>query len=307
MIRQRIGMIFQHFNLLSAKTVIENVTLPLKLQNVPRVERQRRGEELLEMVGLGDKAKTYPAKLSGGQKQRVGIARALACNPSLLLCDEATSALDPETTLSILELLRGINQKLGLSIVLITHEMNVLRQIAEQTLVLAGGRVVENGTTQEIFKNPRSPEALLMLGRRGLCRRMRMSGLPYSDLFTCFLQTLQMVGLAGLISLCGGSAIGAVAGVDGPARDRAECFRQPGVGTIVNPVRSVPFIILLVAVIPLTRLIVGTAIGTMSAVVPLAIAATPYYARIAEVSLRGVDGAGRGSACHGGQPAGDHH
>ena len=166
-IRQRIGMIFQHFNLLSAKTVIENVTLPLKLQNVPRLERQRRGEDLLEMVGLGDRATTYPAKLSGGQKQRVGIARALACNPSLLLCDEATSALDPETTLSILELLRGINQKLGLSIVLITHEMNVLRQIAERTLVLAGGRIVEHGATQEIFKNPRSPEALLMLRAAG--------------------------------------------------------------------------------------------------------------------------------------------
>jgi D-methionine transport system ATP-binding protein len=167
-IRQRIGMIFQNFNLLSAKTVIENVTLPLKLRNVPKRERQRRGEDLLEMVGLGDKAQIYPARLSGGQKQRVGIARALACNPSLLLCDEATSALDPETTLSILELLRNINRKFGLSIVLITHEMNVVRQIAEQTLVLANGRIVEDGATQEIFRNPRSPEARLMLQAAGL-------------------------------------------------------------------------------------------------------------------------------------------
>jgi D-methionine transport system ATP-binding protein len=167
-IRQRIGMIFQHFNLLSAKTVIENVTLPLKLRNVSKRERQKRGEELLEMVGLGDKAQIYPARLSGGQKQRVGIARALACNPILLLCDEATSALDPETTLSILELLRSINRQFGLSIVLITHEMNVVRQIAGQTLVLANGRIVEDGATQEIFRNPRSPEALLMLQAAGL-------------------------------------------------------------------------------------------------------------------------------------------
>jgi D-methionine transport system ATP-binding protein len=119
------------------------------------------------MVGLADKAKTYPARLSGGQKQRVGIARALACDPVLLLCDEATSALDPETTLSVLDLLRGINRQFGLSIVLITHEMNVARQIADQVLVLANGRIVEDGTTQTIFKNPRSEEARLMLRAAG--------------------------------------------------------------------------------------------------------------------------------------------
>ncbi len=166
-IRQRIGMIFQHFNLLSAKTVLDNVTLPLKLSGVGRVERRARGLELLDTVGLADKADAYPARLSGGQKQRVGIARALACDPVLLLCDEATSALDPETTLSVLELLRGINRQFGLSIVLITHEMNVARQIADQVLVLANGRIVEDGTTQSIFKNPRSEETRLMLRAAG--------------------------------------------------------------------------------------------------------------------------------------------
>jgi len=166
-IRQRIGMIFQHFNLLSAKTVLENVTLPLKLAGVPRAQRDRRGLELLDMVGLTEKAKTYPARLSGGQKQRVGIARALAYDPVLLLCDEATSALDPETTLSVLELLRGINRQLGLSIVLITHEMNVARQIADQMIVLANGRIIEHGPAQAIFKTPRSEEARLMLRAAG--------------------------------------------------------------------------------------------------------------------------------------------
>ncbi len=166
-IRRRIGMIFQNFNLLSAKTVLENVTLPLELSGVPRTQRRMRGLELLDTVGLADKADTYPARLSGGQKQRVGIARALACDPILLLCDEATSALDPETTLSVLELLRGVNRRFGLSIVLITHEMNVARQIADQVLVLANGRIVEDGSVRDIFKNPRSEEARLMLRAAG--------------------------------------------------------------------------------------------------------------------------------------------
>ncbi len=166
-IRQRIGMIFQHFNLLSAKTVLDNVTLPLKLSGVGQARRRMRGLELLDTVGLADKADTYPARLSGGQKQRVGIARALACDPVLLLCDEATSALDPETTLSVLELLRGINRQFGLSIVLITHEMNVARQIADQVLVLANGNIVEDGSVRDIFRNPRSEEARLMLRAAG--------------------------------------------------------------------------------------------------------------------------------------------
>jgi len=126
-LRRRIGMIFQHFNLMSAKTVWQNVELPLKVAGVPKDQRQRKVTELLELVGLQDKHKAYPAQLSGGQKQRVGIARALVHDPAILLCDEATSALDPETTQSILGLLREINQRLGLTIILITHEMAVIR------------------------------------------------------------------------------------------------------------------------------------------------------------------------------------
>ncbi|MBB3593431.1 ABC-type methionine transport system ATPase subunit [Rhizobium sp. BK529] len=144
-LRRRIGMIFQHFNLLSAKTVEENVVLPLKIEGVVKAERSKRAHELLELVGLSDKASAYPSSLSGGQKQRVGIARALAARPALLLSDEATSALDPETTRSILTLLKDINRKLGLTILLITHEMEVVRGIADRVAVIDTGRIVEEG------------------------------------------------------------------------------------------------------------------------------------------------------------------
>jgi D-methionine transport system ATP-binding protein len=140
-LRRRIGMIFQHFNLMSAKTVWQNVELPLKVAGVPKEKREQKVRELLELVGLQGKHKAYPAQLSGGQKQRVGIARALVHDPEILLCDEATSALDPETTQSILGLLREINQRLGLTIVLITHEME-------------HGRIVEQGPVWEVFGNP---------------------------------------------------------------------------------------------------------------------------------------------------------
>ena len=166
-IRRRVGMIFQHFNLLSSRTALENVALPLKLTGMPRAARLSRARELLDLVGLADKAGAYPARLSGGQKQRVGIARALASEPSLLLCDEATSALDPETTQSILELLRGINRKLSLTIVLITHEMNVARQIADRVLVLSHGRIVEEGPTAPILSMPQAEETRLMLQAAG--------------------------------------------------------------------------------------------------------------------------------------------
>lgn len=155
-LRRRIGMIFQHFNLLSAKTVEENVALPLKIAGVAKAERLARARELLDLVGLTDKAKAYPASLSGGQKQRVGIARALAAKPALLLSDEATSALDPETTRSILALLRDINQKLGLTIVLITHEMDVVREVADRVAVIEGGRIVEENEVWRVFSNPRA-------------------------------------------------------------------------------------------------------------------------------------------------------
>jgi D-methionine transport system ATP-binding protein len=167
LVRRRIGMIFQHFNLLSAKTALDNVALPLKLRGSGRAARQARAAELLDLVGLADKACHYPAQLSGGQKQRVGIARALASDPMLLLCDEATSALDPEATLSILELLGRINRDLGLTIVLITHEMNVARLIADRVLVLAAGRIVEEGVTRAVLSHPNASETRLMLRAAG--------------------------------------------------------------------------------------------------------------------------------------------
>lgn len=137
--RRQIGMIFQHFNLLSSRTVFGNVALPLELDNTPRAEIKKRVTELLELVGLADKHDAYPANLSGGQKQRVAIARALASNPKVLLCDEATSALDPATTRSILELLKDINRRLGLTILLITHEMDVVKRICDQVAVISQG------------------------------------------------------------------------------------------------------------------------------------------------------------------------
>lgn len=157
--RRDIGMIFQHFNVLSSSTVAGNVALPFKVAGLSRAEIARRIPPLLELVGLAHKADAYPSELSGGQKQRVGIARALALNPSVLLCDEATSALDPETTEQILALLRDINRKLGLTIVLITHEMHVVRDIATRVAVLDHGRLVEEGATFDVLAFPKSKVA----------------------------------------------------------------------------------------------------------------------------------------------------
>ncbi len=154
--RRRIGMIFQHFNLLSSRTVAENISLPLEVVGVDRERRRRRVAELLEMVGLEDKASVYPARLSGGQKQRVGIARALAGEPKVLLSDEATSALDPQTTLSILDLLRDLNQRLGLTILLITHEMGVVKRICDRVAVLQAGRITEQGSIEDLVRHPAS-------------------------------------------------------------------------------------------------------------------------------------------------------
>ncbi|CAK7193350.1 Methionine import ATP-binding protein MetN 2 [Commensalibacter sp. Nvir] len=155
-LRQRIGLIFQHFNLISSKTIIDNIALPLKISGVYKRKRLARAQELLELVGLPDKAYAYPAQLSGGQKQRVGIARALAANPALLLCDEATSALDPETTRSIVDLLIKINKQFNLTIVLITHEMSVIRLLADRVIVLQKGKIIEEGPVTQIFAKPKS-------------------------------------------------------------------------------------------------------------------------------------------------------
>lgn len=155
--RQEIGMIFQHFHLISAKTVFDNVAFSLKAAGKTKEEIRNKVPELLKMVGLEDKTNYYPAQLSGGQKQRVGIARALANNPKVLLCDEATSALDPTTTDSILNLLKSINRKLGITIVLITHEMEVVQKICDRVAVMEAGEIVELGTVYDIFSAPKHP------------------------------------------------------------------------------------------------------------------------------------------------------
>lgn len=153
--RRKIAMIFQHFNLLSSRTVFDNIAFPLELEGKSRSEIKEKVSSLLELVGLNDKAKDYPANLSGGQKQRVAIARALANDPKVLLCDEATSALDPATTKSILKLLKSINQKLNLTILLITHEMEVIKTICDKVAVIDHGKLAEQGNVEQIFTNPR--------------------------------------------------------------------------------------------------------------------------------------------------------
>ncbi|MDR3265050.1 MAG: ATP-binding cassette domain-containing protein [Synergistaceae bacterium] len=161
--RQKIGIIFQHFNLLDARTVAENVSFPLEIAGEKRERAAARVREILELVGLSDKADFYPGQLSGGQKQRVGIARALANNPDILLSDEATSALDPQTTLSVLDLLKDINEKLKLTIILITHELNVIRYICRNMAVLEDGLIVEKGPVRSVFNSPLSDTAKLFL------------------------------------------------------------------------------------------------------------------------------------------------
>ena len=157
--RRNITMIFQHFNLLQQRNCLRNVCFPMELAGVKPDEARKRAQELLELVGLPDKAKAYPSQLSGGQQQRVAIARALATNPKVLLCDEATSALDPNTTHSILELIRDINQKLGLTVVMITHQMSVVEEICSHVAILDGGAVAESGPVGTVFSSPKSAAA----------------------------------------------------------------------------------------------------------------------------------------------------
>lgn len=194
-IRKDIGMVFQQFNLLNSKTVRQNVAIPLILEKKPKSEIEKRVDELLKFVELEDKKDTYAENLSGGQKQRVGIARALATNPSILLCDEATSALDPKTTESILELLQKINRELGVTILLITHQMNVIKEICSRVAVMENGEVVEQGDVLDVFGNPQNDitkdfvktviddtvpesirEAIRKDGRQGEILRLKFSG-----------------------------------------------------------------------------------------------------------------------------------
>ena len=161
--REDIGMIFQHFNLLMQKNVLENVCFPLYIQGKSKKDARKRAKELLDIVGLGDRTGAFPAQLSGGQKQRVAIARALASDPKILLCDEATSALDPQTTSSILALLKDINQRFNITIVIITHQMSVVREICSHVAIVKGGEVAEQGTVEYIFTHPKTAVARELL------------------------------------------------------------------------------------------------------------------------------------------------
>ena len=173
-VRTQIAMIFQHFNLLMQRTVLDNICFPMEITNTPRKDAVKRARELLEIVGLTQKELAYPAQLSGGQKQRVAIARALATNPKILLCDEATSALDPTTTKAILALLKEINEKYGITIVIITHEMTVVQEICSHVAIIDEGSLAETGTVEEVFSRPKSKAAKKLV--------FRGEGKPYEEM-----------------------------------------------------------------------------------------------------------------------------
>ena len=237
--RQQIGMIFQHFNLLKLRTVAQNIAFPLEIARVPGAEIKQRVDELLAMVGLTDKAQAYPHQLSGGQKQRVGIARALACRPRLLLSDEATSALDPETTQSILALLKQINRNLGVTIILITHELAVIHQVCDRVGVLDEGRLVEMGSVTDVFSQPHASATRRLITTSGLVagvarnksvwpgrhwpsgRWYKVSALLADKalqklILTATGQTLYMVGLSLAIALAVGVPLGVLLVVTAP-------------------------------------------------------------------------------------------
>lgn len=192
--RKKIGMIFQHFNLLWSRTVLENIMLPLEIAGVPKQNRKSRAEELIKLVGLEGRENAYPSQLSGGQKQRVGIARALANNPDILLCDEATSALDPQTTDEVLELLLKINQELNLTVVLITHEMHVIRKICNRVAVMEYGEIVEEGKVIDIFKSLKqklrnalsNKKRIKTLKKRNWLLKKCWNNIRMEKLFACF-------------------------------------------------------------------------------------------------------------------------
>ncbi|NMA67274.1 MAG: ATP-binding cassette domain-containing protein [Clostridiaceae bacterium] len=166
-IRQSIGMIFQGFNLLMQRTTLDNICFPLEIAGVSKKEARKRARELLKTVGLSDKEKAYPSQLSGGQKQRVAIARALATNPKVLLCDEATSALDPTTTQSILELIKELNQKTGVTVIIITHEMKVIEQVCHRVAIIDNSRIEEIGMVQDVFRRPKTQAAKKLIFTNG--------------------------------------------------------------------------------------------------------------------------------------------
>jgi D-methionine transport system ATP-binding protein len=370
-LRRRVGMVFQHFNLLSAKTAWDNIALPLVVSGAPKARIHERVAEVVALTSLEGKERAYPSRLSGGQKQRVGIARALVHSPDILLCNEATSALDPETTLSILRLLKDINRRFRITIVLITHEMSVIREICDQVLLLDGGRIAEIGPVWRVFGDPEHPATrallkplnrdipadiaerlkpqpgldascavveltymgksglepdplaiarafggpfrllqssldrieghvygrLLTIGPAELLRDVRQFAQGYSvmspqmveRLWAAFLDTLAMVGASVAIAVALGVPLAVFLVLAAPGGLIRAPHLHRALSAVVNGFRATPFIILLVALLPITRLLVGTTIGVWAAVVPLAASATPFFARIAEVSLREVD------------------
>ncbi len=177
--RRHMGMIFQQFHLLMQRTALENVCFPLEISGVPKAQAKARALELLELVGLSDRIESYPAQLSGGQKQRVAIARALATEPKVLLCDEATSALDPNTTAGVLSLLKDINERLGITIVVITHEMSVIQKICNRVAIIDGGLIAEEGSVEEIFRAPKTQIGRELVFHEGSKREAYVGRLPY--------------------------------------------------------------------------------------------------------------------------------
>jgi len=247
-IRLGIGMIFQQFNLFESRTVWGNLAYPLQIAGVAKAEQQRRISELLHFVGLPDKAHTYPRNLSGGQKQRVGIARALTTNPSLLLADEATSALDPETTHEVLRLLKRVNEEFGTTIVAITHEMEVVRELADHVAVMENGRVVESGAVYDVFSAPRqpvtrrfvgtvvddepAPDALTALRSRHPGRfvkvELREGGPRQTDIFAVLLErgiAFELV-FGGIEEIQGATFGNLTLALDGPAASVDEAVRE---------------------------------------------------------------------------------
>lgn len=284
-VRRRVGMIFQSFGLLANRTVAGNVALPLELAGISAGERRARVAELLERVGLADKAGLYPAHLSGGQRQRIGIARALATRPDVLLCDEATSALDPETTRAVLTLLGDLNRDLGLTIVLITHEMSVVRGLH----ACGGARPRARGRKRHGRRGAR---------RRPSCRDARAAGgcgvsglfahVMWGDVAIATRDTLVMLAASLLLTILFGVPLGVLLFLTdrGQLAERAWLNRLAGV--VVNVLRSIPFVILLIVMIPVTLQIVGTSLGGAGAIPPLVVAAAPFYARLVEQALREV-------------------
>ena len=325
--RKKIGMIFQHFNLMPSRTVAGNVAYPLKGSGLSKEDIQKKVATLLELVGIGDKADAYPSQLSGGQKQRVAIARALANDPQVLLCDEATSALDPQTTKAILHLLKHLNETLGITIVLITHEMAVVKEICDRVAVMEYGRVVEQGEVFTVFAEPKqditksfihttsnlqkveeliaedSPVTRLQPGelivRLSYIQRNvqelivniapnLVSKLP--DFYKALGDTMLMVLWSGLISFVFGLLLGVVLTVTKPNGILENKVIYQILDKLVSLFRSIPFIILLTWVMPITRALVGTVLYVRGAIVPLVFGSVPFFTRQVESALAELDG-----------------